>query len=187
MGNSEFLNKLVGNDYSDEKFGLPTVNDIIAELDKPGRDPRPEFKTAEFKAGVETISDLKPGMILEGVVSNVANFGAFVDVGVHQDGLVHISAITNKFISDPREVVKAGDIVKVKVVEVDASRKRISFTMRLDDDIDTSNKSTAPVTQKSQSRTQSSQPKATKTKRDSGNAAMGNAFADAFANAKVKK
>ncbi|WP_351059618.1 S1 RNA-binding domain-containing protein, partial [Psychrobacter sp. TB20-MNA-CIBAN-0197] len=104
----------------------PTVTDIITELDKPGRDPRPEFKTAEFKAGVEKISDLKPGMILEGVVSNVANFGAFVDVGVHQDGLVHISAITNKFISDPREVVKAGDIVKVKVVEVDAARKRIS-------------------------------------------------------------
>jgi uncharacterized protein len=186
IGNSEFLNKLVANDYTNEKFGLPTVTDIITELDKPGRDPRPEFKTAEFKAGVEKISDLKPGMILEGVVSNVANFGAFVDVGVHQDGLVHISAITNKFISDPREVVKAGDIVKVKVVEVDASRKRISFTMRLNDEIDTSNKP-APAAQKQQPRTNNAQPKAAKPKRDSGNAVMGNAFADAFANAKVKK
>ena len=186
IGNSDFLKKLAANDYTNEKFGLPTVTDIITELDKPGRDPRPEFKTAEFKAGVEKISDLKPGMILEGVVSNVANFGAFVDVGVHQDGLVHISAITNKFISDPREVVKAGDIVKVKVVEVDASRKRISFTMRLDDDIDTSsNKPTA--SQKPQTRTNNSQPRAAKTKRDNGNALMGNAFADAFANAKVKK
>ena len=121
------------------------------------------------------------------MVSNVANFGAFVDVGVHQDGLVHISAITNKFISDPREVVKAGDIVKVKVVEVDAARKRISFTMRLDDDIDTSNKSAAPATQKPQARANNSQPRTAKPKRDNGNALMGNAFADAFANAKVKK
>lgn len=189
IGNSELLNKLVANDYIDDKFGLPTVTDIISELDKPGRDPRPDFKTAEFKAGVESISDLKPGMILEGVVSNVANFGAFVDVGVHQDGLVHISAITNKFISDPREVVKAGDIVKVKVVEVDAARKRISFTMRLDDDIDTSNKATPSASQKPQSnnRNNAQQPRAAKPKRDTGNAIMGNAFADAFANAKVKK
>ena len=189
IGNSEVLNKLVANDYIDDKFGLPTVTDIISELDKPGRDPRPEFKTAEFKAGVEKISDLKPGMILEGVVSNVANFGAFVDVGVHQDGLVHISAITNKFISDPREIVKAGDIVKVKVVEVDAARKRISFTMRLDDDIDTSNKPAAAAKQKPQnnSRSTNHQARAAKPKRDTGNAMMGNAFADAFANAKVKK
>ncbi|MFK3865878.1 Tex family protein [Pseudoalteromonas rhizosphaerae] len=189
IGNSELLNKLVANDYIDDKFGLPTVTDIISELDKPGRDPRPDFKTAEFKAGVEKISDLKPGMILEGVVSNVANFGAFVDVGVHQDGLVHISAITNKFISDPREVVKAGDIVKVKVVEVDAARKRISFTMRLDDDIDTSNKPAPSVNQKPQAnnRNNAQQPRAAKPTRDTGNAMMGNAFADAFANAKVKK
>ncbi|MGO2012431.1 MAG: Tex family protein [Pseudoalteromonas sp.] len=187
IGNSDLLNKLVANDYTDEKFGLPTVTDIITELDKPGRDPRPEFKTAEFKAGVEKISDLKPGMILEGVVSNVANFGAFIDVGVHQDGLVHISAITNKFISDPREVVKAGDIVKVKVIEVDAARKRISFTMRLDDDINTSNKS-KPAAANNQSRSNNNQPRsAEKPKRDSGNAMMGNAFADAFANAKTKK
>jgi uncharacterized protein len=187
IGNSEFLNNLVANDYIDEKFGLPTVTDIINELDKPGRDPRPEFKTAEFKAGVEKISDLKPGMILEGVVSNVANFGAFVDVGVHQDGLVHISAITNKFISDPREIVKAGDIVKVKVVEVDAARKRISFTMRLDDDINTNKTSPTTTSQKPRNAPSSQQPRATKPKRDSGNAMMGNAFADAFANAKVKK
>jgi protein Tex len=189
IGNSELLNKLIANDYIDDKFGLPTVTDIISELDKPGRDPRPEFKTAEFKAGVEKITDLKPGMILEGVVSNVANFGAFVDVGVHQDGLVHISAITNKFISDPREVVKAGDIVKVKVVEVDAARKRISFTMRLDDDIDTSNKAAPAVTQKPQhnARSNNHQPRTAKPKRDTGNAMMGNAFADAFANAKIKK
>ena len=135
LGNSEVLNALVANDYVTDKFGLPTVNDIIKELDKPGRDPRPEFKTAQFKAGVETINDLKVGMVLEGVVSNVANFGAFVDVGVHQDGLVHISALTDKFISDPRDVVKAGDIVKVKVIEVDVPRKRISFTMRLHDEV----------------------------------------------------
>lgn len=187
IGNSDLLNKIVANDYTDEKFGLPTVTDIISELDKPGRDPRPEFKTAEFKVGVEKISDLKPGMILEGVVSNVANFGAFVDVGVHQDGLVHISAITNKFISDPREVVKAGDIVKVKVIEVDAARKRISFTMRLGDDINTSNKS-KPAAANNQSRSNNNQPRsAEKPKRDSGNAMMGNAFADAFANAKTKK
>ena len=133
IGNTELLKSLSPDTFTSDAFGLPTVKDILKELDKPGRDPRPEFKTAAFKEGVETINDLKPGMILEGVVSNVANFGAFVDVGVHQDGLVHISALTNKFISDPREVVKAGDIVKVKVLEVDVPRKRISFTMRLDD------------------------------------------------------
>jgi uncharacterized protein len=130
-----FLRGLQAKDYSCEHFGLLTVQDIIRELDKPGRDPRPEFKTASFRDGIEKISDLQTGMVLEGVVTNVANFGAFVDVGVHQDGLVHISAITNKFIKDPREVVKAGDIVKVKVLEVDAARKRIALTMRLDDEI----------------------------------------------------
>ncbi|NOU52777.1 RNA-binding transcriptional accessory protein [Pseudoalteromonas sp. JBTF-M23] len=184
IGNTELLNKLVANDFTSEKFGLPTVTDIIKELDKPGRDPRPEFKTATFKAGVETINDLKVGMILEGVVSNVANFGAFVDVGVHQDGLVHISAITNKFISDPREIVKAGDIVKVKVIEVDAARKRISFTMRLDDEIHSAPKSQQPTSnvQKSSSSKATNKPKP---KRDTGNAAMGNAFAEAFA--KLKK
>jgi uncharacterized protein len=110
------------------------VQDILKELEKPGRDPRPEFKTATFKDGVEALKDLQPGMILEGVVTNVANFGAFVDIGVHQDGLVHVSALANKFVKDPREVVKAGDIVKVKVLEVDIPRKRIALTMRLSDD-----------------------------------------------------
>jgi uncharacterized protein len=135
IGDSVFLRGLKASDYTDEKFGLPTVTDILAELDKPGRDPRPEFKTADFKDGVEKISDLVPAMILEGVVTNVTNFGAFVDVGVHQDGLVHISALSHTFVKDPREVVKAGDVVKVKVMEVDVPRKRIGLSMRLDDDV----------------------------------------------------
>ncbi|MBU3068916.1 RNA-binding transcriptional accessory protein [Aestuariicella sp. G3-2] len=133
MGDSSFLRSLKAEDYTDEKFGVPTVTDIISELDKPGRDPRPEFKTAQFQEGVEKISDLEPGMILEGTVTNVTAFGAFVDVGVHQDGLVHISALSNTFVKDPRDVVKAGDIVKVKVMEVDVARKRIGMSMRLDD------------------------------------------------------
>lgn len=133
MGDSGFLRGLKAVDYTDEKFGVPTVTDIISELDKPGRDPRPEFKTAQFQDGVEKISDLEPGMILEGTVTNVTNFGAFVDVGVHQDGLVHISALSHSFVKDPREAVKAGDIVKVKVMEVDVPRKRIAMSMRLDD------------------------------------------------------
>ncbi|MFT5085214.1 MAG: hypothetical protein ACI9Y1_003272, partial [Lentisphaeria bacterium] len=120
-------------DYVDEKFGMPTVVDIIAELDKPGRDPRPVFKTAQFQEGVEKISDLNPGMTLEGTITNVTNFGAFVDVGVHQDGLVHISALSHTYVKDSREVVKAGDIVQVKVMEVDVPRKRIALSMRLDD------------------------------------------------------
>ncbi|QOZ83386.1 MULTISPECIES: Tex family protein [Chromobacterium] len=133
LGDSGFLKTVKAVDYTDERFGLPTVMDILRELDKPGRDPRPEFKTATFQDGVEDIKDLQPGMVLEGVVTNVANFGAFVDIGVHQDGLVHISALSNKFVDDPRKVVKAGDVVKVKVMEVDAARKRIALTMRLDD------------------------------------------------------
>ena len=134
MGNGAFLKRLAANDFTDERFGEPTVRDIIGELDKPGRDPRPEFKTASFKDGVEKLSDLQPGMILEGVVTNVANFGAFVDIGVHQDGLVHISLLSEKFVKDPRDVVKAGDVVKVKVLEVDQNRKRISLSMRLSDE-----------------------------------------------------
>lgn len=134
MGDASFLKKLSANDYVDERYGLPTVNDIFSELEKPGRDPRPEFKTAEFMDGVEEIKDLKADMILEGVVTNVTNFGAFIDIGVHQDGLVHISALSNNYVKDPREVVKAGDVVKVKVMEVDAQRKRIGLSMRLDDD-----------------------------------------------------
>jgi uncharacterized protein len=134
IGDSRLVKSLQPAKYTDKKFGLPTVQDILKELEKPGRDPRPEFKTAAFKDGVEDMKDLQPGMILEGVVTNVANFGAFVDIGVHQDGLVHISVLSNKFVKDPREVVKAGDVVKVKVVEVDLPRKRIALTMRLADD-----------------------------------------------------
>lgn len=133
IGDSRFLKSLNAADYADERFGIPTISDIIQELDKPGRDPRPDFKTAEFKDGVEKISDLEADMILEGVVTNVTNFGAFVDIGVHQDGLVHISALSNTFVKDPHTVVKAGDIVKVKVMEVDAQRKRIALSMRLED------------------------------------------------------
>ncbi|KZN44795.1 Tex family protein [Pseudoalteromonas luteoviolacea] len=189
IANSEVLKQLTPSDFVDDKFGLPTVTDIIGELDKPGRDPRPEFKTAQFKAGVEKISDLKVGMILEGVVSNVANFGAFVDVGVHQDGLVHISAITDKFISDPREVVKAGDIVKVKVIEVDVNRKRISFTMRLNDATPAQSEQSSggkPQTKTSHNQGRKQDRRENKgNRRDQGNAAMGNAFAEAFA--KLKK
>ena len=134
IGDSRFLGSLAANDFIDERFGEPTVRDIIGELDKPGRDPRPEFRTAAFREGVEELKDLQQGMILEGVVTNVTNFGAFVDVGVHQDGLVHISALSDKFVKDPREVVKAGDVVKVKVMEVDIPRKRIALSMRLNDD-----------------------------------------------------
>lgn len=119
MGDSSFLRGLNPKDYVTEQFGLPTIKDIISELEKPGRDPRPEFRFASFEEGVETLSDLKPGMVLEGSVTNVTNFGAFVDIGVHQDGLVHISALSHTFVKDPREVVKAGDIVKVKVMDVD--------------------------------------------------------------------
>nr|WP_176428168.1 Tex family protein [Pantoea sp. VS1] len=133
VGNPGSLRDLNARDFTDERFGLPTVTDIIKELEKPGRDPRPEFKTAQFAEGVETLNDLLPGMVLEGAVTNVTNFGAFVDIGVHQDGLVHISSLSDKFVDDPHQVVKAGDIVKVKVMEVDLQRKRIALTMRLDE------------------------------------------------------
>ncbi|MFD7710669.1 Tex family protein [Streptomyces sp. NPDC059786] len=134
IGNTGTLRSLRPGDFVDEKFGLPTVTDILKELEKPGRDPRPAFKTATFKEGVEKIGDLASGMVLEGVVTNVAAFGAFVDVGVHQDGLVHVSAMSRTFVKDPRDVVKPGDIVKVKVLDVDIPRKRISLTLRLDDE-----------------------------------------------------
>ncbi|MBL3558006.1 MULTISPECIES: Tex family protein [Marinobacter] len=133
IGDAAFLRTLNPQDYVTEQFGLPTIKDIITELEKPGRDPRPEFRFASFEEGVETLNDLKPGMVLEGSVTNVTNFGAFVDIGVHQDGLVHISALSNTFVKDPREVVKAGDIVKVKVMDVDIPRKRIALSMRMDD------------------------------------------------------
>jgi uncharacterized protein len=134
IGNASVLRALSPKSFVDDKFGLPTVTDILRELEKPGRDPRPAFKTAEFKEGVETLNDLKPGMVLEGVVTNVAAFGAFVDIGVHQDGLVHVSAMSKSFVKDPRSVVKPGDIVRVKVLEVDKPRKRISLSLRLDDE-----------------------------------------------------
>ena len=134
IGNAEILRQVKPQSFVDDTFGLPTVTDILRELEKPGRDPRPAFKAAVFKEGVETLKDLKPGMILEGTVTNVAAFGAFVDIGVHQDGLVHISAMSKSFIKDPREVVKSGDIIKVKVLEVEVARKRIALTLRLDDE-----------------------------------------------------
>jgi len=134
LGRREALSGLSPAEFVDERFGLPTIRDILAELEKPGRDPRPEFKTAAFREGVEKVSDLEPGMVLEGVVTNVAAFGAFIDIGVHQDGLVHVSAMSTKFIKDPHEVVKAGQVVKVKVIEVDIKRQRIALTMRLADD-----------------------------------------------------
>ncbi|MGN7975139.1 Tex family protein [Serratia sp. 22264] len=133
MGNPAAVRSLKASDFTDDKFGVPTVTDILKELEKPGRDPRPEFKTATFAEGVETLNDLQPGMVLEGSVTNVTNFGAFVDIGVHQDGLVHISSLADKFVEDPHTVVKAGDIVKVKVMEVDLQRKRIALSMRLDE------------------------------------------------------
>jgi len=131
MGNTSVLRAVRPEELVDGQFGLPTVKDILAELEKPGRDPRPDFRTASFKDGIEHISDLTPGMQLEGVVTNVANFGAFVDIGVHQDGLVHVSQLADRFVKDPREVVKAGDIVTVKVVAVDLKRQRIALTMKL--------------------------------------------------------
>jgi protein Tex len=134
IGNFSVLRSLRPQEFTDERFGLPTVSDILRELEKPGRDPRPTFTTASFAEGVETLADLAPGMVLEGVVTNVAAFGAFVDIGVHQDGLVHVSAMSRNFVSDPREVVKSGDVVRVKVLGVDIGRKRISLTLRLDDE-----------------------------------------------------
>jgi len=145
MGQPAALKGLSPAEFTDDKFGLPTVRDILTELEKPGRDPRPEFKTATFQDGIESLSDLQPGMILEGVVTNVAAFGAFVDIGVHQDGLVHVSALANKFVKDPHEVVKPGQIVKVKVMDVDVKRQRISLTMRLDDTPGTSSRSGGTV------------------------------------------
>ncbi|NTJ40511.1 RNA-binding transcriptional accessory protein [Vibrio vulnificus] len=183
IGDSGFLKGLRAVDYTDEHFGVPTVTDIIKELDKPGRDPRPEFKTATFAEGIHNVSDLEVGMILEGVVSNVANFGAFVDIGVHQDGLVHISALTDRFVSDPREVVKAGDIVKVKVMEVDVQRKRIALSMRLNDEPGQDNRSQRAATPRGQQERRAPSPR----RHDNDNTlggAMGGAFAAAFAKAK---
>ncbi|EMQ2875432.1 RNA-binding transcriptional accessory protein [Vibrio navarrensis] len=182
IGDSTFLKGLRALDYTDEHFGLPTVTDIIKELDKPGRDPRPEFKTATFAEGIHEVRDLEVGMILEGVVSNVANFGAFVDIGVHQDGLVHISALTDRFVSDPREVVKAGDIVKVKVMEVDVQRKRIALSMRLNDEPGQDNRSQRSAAPRSAQERRS--PRRDEPQGNTLGGAMGGAFAAAFAKAK---
>lgn len=183
MGNAGGLRDLNACDFTDERFGLPTVTDIIKELEKPGRDPRPEFKTAQFAEGVETLNDLLPGMILEGAVTNVTNFGAFVDIGVHQDGLVHISSLSDKFVEDPHQVVKAGDIVKVKVMEVDMQRKRIALTMRLDEQPGESN---ARGGNNRSSGKENARPAANNKARGkpasapAGNSAMGDALAAAF-------
>jgi len=187
LNNAKQLQQVNINDLTNDQFGEVTIKDIISELMKPNRDPRPEFKTASFAEGVNTIADLQVGMILEGVVSNVANFGAFIDIGVHQDGLVHISSMTNKFIKDPRELVKAGEVVKVKVTEVDAARKRISLTMRLEDKVNESNVKANPQAEHTRKEKPSGHRKQhNKAKpKPIENAAMGNAFADAFA--KLKK
>ncbi|MCX2961228.1 Tex family protein [Rodentibacter caecimuris] len=174
---SHTVRQLNAAQFTDERFGLPTVQDIFKELEKPGRDPRGEFKTATFIEGVEDISDLKASMILEGTITNVTNFGAFVDIGVHQDGLVHISSLSDKFVEDPHQVVKTGDIVKVKVLDVDIPRKRIALTMRLDE-------SAVKNTDKSD-RTLSAKPRGNTARQERnprGNSAMGNAFADALKN-----
>jgi uncharacterized protein len=178
IGNADIVRQLKPQAFVDETFGLPTVTDILRELEKPGRDPRPAFKTAVLKEGVETIKDLKRGMILEGTVTNVAAFGAFVDIGVHQDGLVHISAMSKTFIKDPREVVKSGDIVKVKVLDVEVARKRIALTLRLDDEVAAKGKQGAA---REKSRTSSAPPS-----RKSAPSSGGGALADALRRAGEK-
>ena len=178
MGNAGLVRQLDAKQFTDAQFGLPTVQDIFKELEKPGRDPRGEFKTATFAEGVEEITDLKAGMILEGTVTNVTNFGAFVDIGVHQDGLVHISSLSDKFVEDPHQVVKTGDVVKVKVLEVDVARRRIALTMRLDE--------SAVKNDGKSDRTLSAKPRSDNARQDRSNPrannAMGNAFADALKN-----
>ncbi|WP_412159317.1 Tex family protein [Pantoea sp. SIMBA_079] len=180
MGNPGSLRDLNARDFTDERFGLPTVTDIIKELEKPGRDPRPEFKTAQFAEGVETMNDLLPGMILEGAVTNVTNFGAFVDIGVHQDGLVHISSLSDRFVEDPHQVVKAGDIVKVKVMEVDLQRKRIALTMRLDEQPGESNARSGSRPAAREPARAANPAKARGKPAAAGNSAMGDALAAAF-------
>lgn len=182
IGDSTFLRKLEPARFTDERFGVPTITDILKELDKPGRDPRPEFKAAVFQDGVETLADLKPGMTLEGVVTNVANFGAFVDIGVHQDGLVHISMLSHQFVKDPREVVKAGDIVKVKVLEVDIPRQRISLTMRMDDQpgaVSSAGRGGERPADRANSRSAARQPNKATGPREQGGATFANLFANA--------
>ncbi|WP_420588764.1 Tex family protein [Bacterioplanoides sp.] len=196
IGDSATLKSVNASQFTEDGVGEITVKDIISELEKPGRDPRPEFKFAEFKEGVEDIKDLKPNMVLEGVITNVAAFGAFVDIGVHQDGLVHISALSDTFVKDPRDVVKAGDIVKVKVMEVDVPRKRIGLSMRMSDDANERAKEKTPGERKGGSRpgSQGNRGRGSQQRsfggnsggNDSGQSAMGGAFAAAFAKAKKK-
>jgi len=189
IGDVAFLRSLDPKDYTDDRFGVPTVTDIIAELEKPGRDPRGEFKTASFKEGVEEMKDLKPGMILEGVVTNVTNFGAFVDIGVHQDGLVHISVLSDKFVKDPHTVVKAGDVVKVKVIEVDLPRKRIALSMRMDEQARPAPRGDQRGEQRGDQRRDQRGPQSkapVQQKAAPAGNAFGGAFAEAFARAKKK-
>jgi uncharacterized protein len=176
IGNADILRQLKPQSFVDDTFGLPTVTDIFRELEKPGRDPRPAFKAAVFKEGVETLKDLKRGMILEGTVTNVAAFGAFVDIGVHQDGLVHISALSKTFIRDPRQVVKPGDIVKVKVVEVEVARKRIALTMRLDDEVGARSERAAPDKPRDISRASTTSSALPKSQQPSGGGALAEAL-----------
>jgi uncharacterized protein len=179
MGNATILRKLQPRDYTDEKFGIPTITDIISELEKPGRDPRPEFKTATFREGIESIADLKPGMVLEGVVTNVANFGAFVDIGVHQDGLVHTSNLADQFVKNPHDFVKIGNIVQVKVLDVDVPRKRIQLSMRLSEK-PTAGRTATPAQRSPQKYTTESKSAPTST-------AMGNALLLAMGGENFKK
>ena len=189
VGDSAFLRGLDPDDFTDERFGRPTVVDILSELEKPGRDPRPEFKTATFRDGVEAMKDLQPGMTLEGVVTNVTAFGAFVDVGVHQDGLVHISQLADKFVKDPHTVVKAGDVVRVKVVEVDLPRKRIALTMRLDEAAPRPAGPARPSAPAAPARPQAQapRPQTPAPRPPSPPPAGDNAFAEAFARAQASK
>lgn len=178
IGDSAFLASLAANDFTDDQFGEMTVRDILQELVKPGRDPRPEFKTASFKEGIENIDDLQAGMILEGVITNVTNFGAFVDIGVHQDGLVHISALAETFVKDPRDVVKTGQVVKVKVMEVDIQRKRIGLSLRLTDEVGQDNKISKSNAKPARHRSKQNQPKTKAVP------PINSTMADAFANRK---
>ena len=181
IGDSVFLRQINPAHFTDEMFGLPTVKDIISELEKPGRDPRPEFKTASFKEGIESLEDLQVGMILEGVITNVTNFGAFADIGVHQDGLIHISALSYGYVKEPREVVKAGDIVKVKVVEVDLKRRRVSLTMRLSEE-----GQVAPVSPPAKKKETPPPQKPSKPEKKEKQPALAGAMAEAFANARKR-
>ncbi len=186
LGDGAFLRAVNARQYVDARFGLPTVQDILAELEKPGRDPRPEFKTAAFQEGVEELKDLVPGMVLEGVVTNVTNFGAFVDVGVHQDGLVHISAMSEKFIKDPRQVIKTGAVIKVKVLEIDLARKRIALSMRLSDT--SGRKRQAPAAPRDERKPSGGgQGKPRREPGRSDTTPAGNALADALAKAGVRR